>query len=176
MGLKFVHLQSFLTSKYSIGITMFIPKLQASMTKYEASEMIKKNTRNGDNVQLKALSGIARGSTQVNNQSMVPKILRNNKNVGPKLSSNTQLKVSNMQFSREQMKEIFKYHDSDNDSFINLRELTKAFAFLGSVIPFEKASYGMTCADANKDGLINEAELDKFNKFIDYAQKFMKKK
>ncbi|XP_023530739.1 calmodulin-2/4-like [Cucurbita pepo subsp. pepo] len=152
---------------------MFIPKLQASMAKYEASEMIKKNTRNGDNVQLKAFNGIARASTQVNNQGMVPEILRDNKNVGPKFSSNTHLKASNMQFSREKMKEIFRYHDSDKDGFLNIRELTKAFAFLGSIIPFEKASYGMTYADANKDGLISEAELDKL---VDYAQKFMKKK
>ncbi|XP_023513331.1 calmodulin-like [Cucurbita pepo subsp. pepo] len=143
------------------------------LPKYEASEMIKKYTRNGDNVQLKAFRGIAQASTQVNNQGMVSEILRDNKNVGPKLSSNTQLKSSNMQFSREQMKEIFKYHDSDKDGFFNLRELTKAFAFLGSIIPFEKASYGITYADADKDGLISEAELDKL---IDYAQKFMKKK
>ncbi|XP_023530761.1 calmodulin-like protein 1 [Cucurbita pepo subsp. pepo] len=136
---------------------MFIPKLQASTAKYEASEMIKKCTRNGDNVQLKAFSGIARASTQVNNQGMVSEIFRDNKNVGPKLSSNTQLKASTMQFSREQMKKIFKYHDSDKDGFLNLRELTKAFAFLGSIIPFEKASYGMSYADADKDGLISES-------------------
>ena len=71
------------------------------------------------------------------------------------------------------MKEIFRYDDSDKDGFLNLRELTKAFAFLGSIIPFEKASYGMTYADANKNDLISEVELDKL---VDYAHKFMKKK
>ena len=145
---------------------MFIPKLQVSMVKYEASEMIKKYTTNGDDVQLKTSSGIAQGSTQVSNQGKVPKILKDNKNVGPKLRSNTHLKTSKLQFSREQMKEIFKYHDSDKDGFLNIRELTKAFAFLGSIIPFEKSSYGITYADANKDGLISKAELDKL---IDYS-------
>ncbi|XP_023530727.1 calmodulin-like protein 1 [Cucurbita pepo subsp. pepo] len=152
---------------------MFISKLQASMAKYEASEMIKKHIRNGDNVQLQSFSGIARDSTQLNNQGKILEILKDNKNVGLKLSSNAHPKTSKLQFSREQMKEIFRYHDNDKDGFLNLRELTKAFAFLGSIIPFEKASYGMSYADANKDGLISEAELDKL---IDYAQKFVKKK
>ena len=71
------------------------------------------------------------------------------------------------------MKEIFKYHDSDKNGFLNIRELTKAFAFLGSIVPFEKASYDMAYANANKDGLISEAELDKL---IDYAQKIVRKK
>ena len=91
--------------------------------------MITKYTTNGDDVQLKFLIGIARASTQVNNQGMAPNFFRDNKNVGPKICSNTHLKTSNMQFSREQMKEIFKYHDCDNDGFINIRKLTKAFAF-----------------------------------------------
>ena len=115
----------------------------------------KKCTRNGDNVQLKAFGDIVLSSTQLNNQDMVPEILKDNKNVGPKLSSNTHSKTSKLQFSREQLTEIFRYHDSDKDGFLNLRELTKAFAFLGSIIPFEKASYGMAYADANKDGLIS---------------------
>ncbi|XP_023530749.1 calmodulin-like protein 1 [Cucurbita pepo subsp. pepo] len=143
---------------------MFIPTLQASMAKYEASEMMKKYPRNGDDVQLKSF--IVRDSTQVNDQGKISKIQKDNKNVVLKLSSNTHPKTFKLQFSREQMKEIFRYHDSDKDGFLNLRELTKAFAFLGSIIPFEKASYGMTYADANKDGLISEAELDKL---VDYA-------
>ena len=86
---------------------------------------------------------------------MVPNILKDNKNVGPKLSSNTHSKTSKLQFSREQLKEIFRYHDNDKDGFQNLRELTKVFPFLGSIMPFEKDSYGMAYADANKDGLIS---------------------
>ena len=109
------------------------------MAKYEASEMIKKYPRNGDDIQLKSF--IARDSTQVNNRGKISEILKHNKNVGLKLISNTHPKTSKLQFSRGQMKEIFRYHDSDKDGFLNLRELTKVFAFLGSIIPFEKASY-----------------------------------
>ena len=51
---------------------MLIPKLQASMAKYEASEMMKKYPRNGDDVQLKSF--IVRDSTQVNDQDKISKI------------------------------------------------------------------------------------------------------
>lgn len=172
---------------------MYIPQLQASMVMYEASKFIKEYEKNGDGVQVKAFNDVARGSTQINNQEMVSKILKSNDDDILKLSSNDHIKPtkqiggkakisttrvlgvksSNMQFSREEMKEIFQYHDVNNDGFLDRRELTKAFAFLGSIFPFYKACYGMLYADINKDGLISEIELDKL---IDYASRFIEKK
>lgn len=154
-----------------------IPQLQASMAKYEANELMKMYGSEDDGF------FIARGSTQVNKQPTVLHKLSSNahiqseKQLGSKaLKSSTGLlygKASNMPLSREQMKEIFKSYDSDNDGFLNIWEITKAFGFLGSIIPFYKAHYGLTYADANKDGLISEAELDQL---IDYADKVINKK
>ncbi|KAE8648234.1 hypothetical protein Csa_018399 [Cucumis sativus] len=144
--------------------TMHIPQLQMSKAKYEASKLMKKYEQNGEGVILSAFNDNARGSTQINtNREMATKKLKPNDDVAHKLSSNAQLKsnnqirgkaqvpikrvydtkASNMQFSREQIKEIFQYYDSDRDGFLNIREVTKAFALLGSIFPFNKAYHGM---------------------------------
>ena len=163
----------------------------------EANELMKKYDRNGDGVltkeELQVFLRDVRGSTQLNNQGFLSKIPKTNDNGAHKLSSNAHTnpkiqvqgkatnsstkvfgeKVSNVPLSREQIKKIFKYYDSDKDGFLNRREVTKAFSFLGSINPFYKAQYAMTFADANNDGLISEAELEKL---VDYACKIIKKK
>ncbi|XP_050946486.1 uncharacterized protein LOC107992099 [Cucumis melo] len=171
---------------------MYISKLQASMAMYEARMFIKHYEKDGDAVQVKGFNDV-RSSTQIGYQGIVPKILKSSDDVAHKLSLEAHIqptqqtggkgkksiaraldiKSSNMSFSRQQIKEIFRYHDNNNDGFLNIMELTKAFAFLGSMFPFYKACYGMVYADANADGLISEAELDKL---IDYATKIIKKK
>ncbi|XP_038886759.1 probable calcium-binding protein CML11 [Benincasa hispida] len=177
---------------------MSVSQLQA-WAENEANELIKKYDRNGDGVlakeELQSFLHDTCSSTQLNNtrcvlSRMIPKT---NNNLVHKLSSNTHMnqkkqlrdkiqnsstkaldrKQSNIPPSREQIKEIFKYHDSNKDGFLNIRELTKTFGSLGSVIPFYKAHYAMAYADADKDGLISEVELDEL---IDYTNKIIKKK
>ncbi|KGN62525.1 hypothetical protein Csa_022453 [Cucumis sativus] len=81
--------------------------------------------------------------------------------------------VSKFNFSREEMKEIFREHDIDGDGYLSISELIKAMGFLGHSIPFYKAHYGMAYCDENGDGLISEDELDKL---IDYAERFQKRR
>ncbi|XP_023538534.1 putative calmodulin-like protein 6 isoform X1 [Cucurbita pepo subsp. pepo] len=164
----------------------------------EANRLMKKYDTNGDGMltkeELQVFLHKARGSTQLNNnQGFVSKIPKASNNVVHKHSSNSHMKhkkqvqdkgkksstkfldgeMSKLQLSREQMKEIFKNHDSNKDGFLDIKEVTKAFGFLGSILPFNKAHYAMTYADTNHDGLISEFELDKL---IDYASKFINKK
>ncbi|KAE8648235.1 hypothetical protein Csa_018526 [Cucumis sativus] len=150
---------------------MYISNLQVSKAKYEASKLMKKHENNDEGVPLKAFNGIPPASTKINNkQAMATEIILKPSNhpVAHYLTSNAymipskqlgagkaqvtttsvlDIKASNMQFSREQIKEIFQYHDSDNDGFLNLREVTKAFAFLGTILPLYKAYHGMTDYD-----------------------------
>lgn len=81
---------------------------------------------------------------------------------------NTKPKPTKMRFTREQIKEIFLEHDIDGDGFLSVGEMTKAFGFLGSILPFYKAHYCLAYADQDGDDLISEAELDKL---IDYVEK-----
>lgn len=76
---------------------------------------------------------------------------------------------SKLKFSREQIKEIFREHDIDGDGALNFHELTQAFSWFGSLLPFYKAHYGLGCADKDGDGYITEDELDRL---VDYAMKF----
>lgn len=80
---------------------------------------------------------------------------------------------SRLQLSREDIKEIFREHDIDGDGRLSMNEVMKAFGFLGSILPFYKAHYGMAHADADNDGYIVEDELDKL---VDYAEKFQHKR
>ncbi|KAA0060885.1 putative calcium-binding protein CML11 [Cucumis melo var. makuwa] len=167
---------------------MSVSHLQA-WAKIEASELIKKYDRNGDGVLTKEeLQSFLHDARLKNirfvSSSTIPKT---NENLDQKVSSNTRIKPkkqlldkaqdslrqSNVPLSREQIKEIFKYHDSNKDGFLSIRELTKAFGSLGSIVPFAKARHAMAYADVDEDGLISEAEL---HKLIDYAEKIIKKK
>ncbi|CAK9312586.1 unnamed protein product [Citrullus colocynthis] len=162
----------------------------------EANQLIKKYDRNGDGVLTKEelQSFFHHRSTQLNNTRFVSsRMISKTNNLAHNLSSSTHMnpqkqlqdkaqnsstkvfdrKQSNASLSREQIKAIFKCHDSDKDGFLNIRDLTKAFGSLGSITPFYKAQYAMTYADADQDGLISEVELDKL---VDYANKIIKKK
>ncbi|XP_023538397.1 probable calcium-binding protein CML11 isoform X2 [Cucurbita pepo subsp. pepo] len=112
----------------------------------EANELMKKYDRNGDGVltkeELQFFLRDVRGSTQLNNQGFLSKIPKTNDKGAHKLSSNAHTnpkiqvqgkatnsstkvfgeKVSNVPLSREQIKKIFKYYDSDKDGFLNRRE------------------------------------------------------
>ncbi|CAK9312585.1 unnamed protein product [Citrullus colocynthis] len=143
---------------------MSVSQFQA-LAENEVNELIKKYDRNGDGVLNKEEL-----QSFFNVRDLEKKLQDKAHNSSTKVMNRKQ---SNVTLSREQIKEIFKYHDSDKDGFLNIQELTRAFGSLGSMIPFYKARYGMIYADADKDGLISETELDKL---IDYANKIIKKK
>lgn len=80
---------------------------------------------------------------------------------------------SKLKLSKCEIKEIFREHDIDGDGQLSISELVKAFGFLGNILPFYKAHYGLAHADADGDGFINEDELDKL---VEYAEKFQHKR
>ena len=67
--------------------------------------------------------------------------------------------------SDNQLRNIFKKYDANNDNQLSKEELKKAFAYLGSIIPGIRANRTLHHANANKDGLINEGEMDELVKY-----------
>nr|POF25836.1 putative calcium-binding protein cml10 [Quercus suber] len=67
--------------------------------------------------------------------------------------------------TEEQLRNIFKKYDTNNDKKLSREELKKAFDYLGSLIPGFRADRGLHHADANKDGYVNEGEMDELVKY-----------
>ena len=67
--------------------------------------------------------------------------------------------------SDNQLRNIFKKYDANNDNQLSKEELKKAFAYLGSIIPGIRANRALHHADVNKDGFINEGEMDELVKY-----------
>ena len=67
-----------------------------------------------------------------------------------------------------QLRNIFKKFDTNNDKKLSREELKKAFDYLGSIIPGFRADRGLHHADANKDGYVNEEEM---NELVKYAER-----
>ncbi|KAL0017370.1 hypothetical protein SO802_004439 [Lithocarpus litseifolius] len=67
--------------------------------------------------------------------------------------------------TEDQLRQIFKKYDTNNDNLLSREELKKAFNYLGSVIPGIRANRGLHHADANKDGFVNEREMDELVKY-----------
>nr|POF25837.1 putative calcium-binding protein cml10 [Quercus suber] len=65
----------------------------------------------------------------------------------------------------DQLRKVFKKYDTNNDNLLSKEELKKAFEYLGSIIPGFRANRGLHHADANKDGYINEGEMDELVKY-----------
>ncbi|KAK4599443.1 hypothetical protein RGQ29_009486 [Quercus rubra] len=65
----------------------------------------------------------------------------------------------------DQLRKIFKKYDTNNDNLLSKEELKKAFEYLGSIIPGFRANRGLHHADANKDGYVNEGEMDELVKY-----------
>ncbi|KAK7852197.1 putative calcium-binding protein cml26 [Quercus suber] len=66
----------------------------------------------------------------------------------------------------DQLRKVFKKYDTNNDNLLSKEELKKAFQYLGSIIPGFRANRGLHHADANKDGYVNEGEMDEL---VNYA-------
>ena len=67
--------------------------------------------------------------------------------------------------TEDQLRNIFKKYDTNNDNKLSKEELKKAFDYLGSIIPGFRANRGLHHADANKDGYVNEGEMDELVKY-----------
>ncbi|KAL4649667.1 hypothetical protein ACB092_01G031100 [Castanea dentata] len=67
--------------------------------------------------------------------------------------------------TEDQLRQIFKKYDTNNDNLLCGEELKKAFDYLGSIIPGIRAKRGLHHADANKDGFVNEREMDELVKY-----------
>ena len=67
--------------------------------------------------------------------------------------------------TEDQLRNIFKKYDTNNDNMLSREELKKAFDYLGSLIPGFRADRGLHHADANKDGYVNEREMDDLVKY-----------
>ncbi|KAL0017368.1 hypothetical protein SO802_004437 [Lithocarpus litseifolius] len=63
------------------------------------------------------------------------------------------------------LREVFKKYDTNNDNLLSKEELKKAFEYLGSIIPGFRANRGLHHADANRDGYVNEGEMDELIKY-----------
>ncbi|KAB1220362.1 putative calcium-binding protein CML10 [Morella rubra] len=61
--------------------------------------------------------------------------------------------------------DIFKKHDVNGDGRLCKAELREAFKSLGSRAPNWRAGRGLYHADANRDGLIDEAEMEALSKY-----------
>ncbi|KAL0017369.1 hypothetical protein SO802_004438 [Lithocarpus litseifolius] len=70
-------------------------------------------------------------------------------------------------FNDDQLRNIFKKYDANNDNKLSREELKKAFEFLGSITPGFRADRGLHHADANKDGYVNEEEMDELVKYAE---------
>ena len=68
--------------------------------------------------------------------------------------------------TEDQLRQIFKKYDTNNDNLLSREELKKAFNYLGSIIPGIRANRGLHHADANKDGVVDEGEM---NELVKYA-------
>ncbi|KAG7943684.1 hypothetical protein I3843_15G055200 [Carya illinoinensis] len=78
----------------------------------------------------------------------------------------SQSKSLSASLTEEQIKETFKRHDVNHDGLLSKQELKNTFESLGSKGSGYRASRALYHADANKDGYINEEEL---NRLIKYA-------
>ncbi|KAL0017366.1 hypothetical protein SO802_004435 [Lithocarpus litseifolius] len=63
------------------------------------------------------------------------------------------------------LRKIFKKYDTNNDNMLSREELKKAFEDLGSLIPGFRAGRGLHHADANRDGYVDETEMDDLVKY-----------
>ncbi|KAK7852206.1 calmodulin-like protein 5 [Quercus suber] len=75
------------------------------------------------------------------------------------------LVTKSLPLPEDQLRNIFKKYDANNDNKLSKEELKKAFEYLGSIIPGFRADRGLHHADANKDGYVNEGEMDELVKY-----------
>ncbi|KAF4395655.1 hypothetical protein G4B88_013429 [Cannabis sativa] len=73
--------------------------------------------------------------------------------------------VKAVPYSETQLKSKFRLSDANGDGRLSKQELRNAFASLGSFAPGWRAFRALRRADKNRDGFIDEEELDKVVKY-----------
>ncbi|OMO78982.1 Calcium-binding EF-hand [Corchorus capsularis] len=68
-------------------------------------------------------------------------------------------KSASIKLTEEQLKKIFKDHDSNKDGRLSKEELSNAFRKMGYHKPGRKVNRAMKHADINKDGVIDQSRL-----------------
>ncbi|PON94175.1 Parvalbumin [Trema orientale] len=98
-----------------------------------------------------------------------PFIICNTKNVA---NNNTDCRVFEktkgvpaVPYSEVQLKGVFKSSDANGDGRLSRQELRNAFASLGSFAPGWRACRALRRADKNRDGFVDEDELDYLVKY-----------
>jgi len=72
--------------------------------------------------------------------------------------------------SKDQLREIFREHDKNEDGHLDKEELKEAFRKIGAIVPAYRAGRAIYYADIDGDGLIdNEHEIDHL---VSYAIQF----
>ena len=87
---------------------------------------------------------------------MAPDLVLNKKNI----SDECRAKVIPMRYTEEQLKNLFKSSDANRDGRLSRQELKNAFASLGSFAPGWRAFRALRRADKNRDGYVDDDELD----------------
>ncbi|KAE8713416.1 BRI1 kinase inhibitor 1 [Hibiscus syriacus] len=75
-------------------------------------------------------------------------------------------KSISLTLNEEQLKALFKEHDTDGDGRLSKEELLKAFRVLGSRNPSWRVRRSLSHADGDRDGSINLEELDELVKYV----------
>ncbi|KAE8674519.1 BRI1 kinase inhibitor 1 [Hibiscus syriacus] len=75
-------------------------------------------------------------------------------------------KSISLTLNEEQLKALFKEHDTDGDGRLSKEELLKAFQKLGSRNPSWRVRRSLSHADGDGDGSIGLEELDELVKYV----------
>ncbi|EXC19757.1 putative calcium-binding protein CML27 [Morus notabilis] len=74
--------------------------------------------------------------------------------------------VAKAPYNEEQLKDVFKKHDTNKDGLLSREELTKAFSSLGSFFPSWRASRALSHVDKNRDGFVDENEFSDLVRYV----------
>ncbi|PON42383.1 Parvalbumin [Parasponia andersonii] len=102
----------------------------------------------------------------INTKNTGCSVVNNEKKRGkPQPIEETKKGVPPVTYTEALLKDLFKSCDANGDRLLSRKELKKAFASLGSFAPGWRAFRALSRADKNRDGYIDEHELDYLVKY-----------